>query len=212
MALNHHCKQLFGLVSRGWNSISRRSIHYVQGQSPQKGIREYFYFIDHQGMLFLDDSKMKNFTSCFKEKKFLAFFFSRLKMNDSGSYQMEFPYLSLCGREHNYVRCDDVPIVFTHSQRDGKGDWFLYYNHGTENMKHAFQPAEICMLPKSGRIYHPAPDRVGGVGLIKSSFAIEISKFFGYEGFEDDPPTSFTWDNTRYELTNNILSLIENDD
>lgn len=39
---------------------------YEQGQSPEKGIREYFYFIDHQGQLFLDDAKMKNFTSCFK--------------------------------------------------------------------------------------------------------------------------------------------------
>lgn len=125
---------------------------------------------------------------------------------------MEFPYLSPCGRERNYVRCDDVPIVFTHSQRDENGKWFLYYNHGPENMKYAFQPAEICMLPKSGRIYHPAPDRVGGIGLIKSSFAIEISKFFDYEGFEDDPPSSFTWDNTRYELTNNILNLMKNDE
>ena len=67
---------------------------YVQGQYPKSGGREYFYYIDHQGMvglwilvlrrlvdyifiqicsviflsvqLFLDDSPMKNFTSCFK--------------------------------------------------------------------------------------------------------------------------------------------------
>ncbi|GIX82396.1 hypothetical protein CEXT_351071 [Caerostris extrusa] len=41
--------------------INNRCLSYIQGQSPEPNIREYFYFIDHQGMLFLDDSKMKNF-------------------------------------------------------------------------------------------------------------------------------------------------------
>lgn len=27
------------------------SVVYVQGQSPEKKIREYFYYIDHQGMV-----------------------------------------------------------------------------------------------------------------------------------------------------------------
>lgn len=27
------------------------SVAYVQGQSPEKKIREYFYYIDHQGMV-----------------------------------------------------------------------------------------------------------------------------------------------------------------
>lgn len=27
------------------------TVKYVQGQSPEKNIREYFYFIDHQGMV-----------------------------------------------------------------------------------------------------------------------------------------------------------------
>lgn len=63
--------------------------------------------------LFLDDARMKNFTSCYKEVQFLKFFFTRLKKNDTRRYQ-DFPYLSLCGKERNYVRCDDLPIVFTH--------------------------------------------------------------------------------------------------
>lgn len=28
-----------------------RSVSYVQGQEPEPKIREYFYFIDHQGMV-----------------------------------------------------------------------------------------------------------------------------------------------------------------
>ena len=48
--------------------------------------------------LFLDDAKMKNFTSCYKELHFLKFFFKRLKKNDSMRYTEDFPYLSLCGK------------------------------------------------------------------------------------------------------------------
>ena len=62
----------------------------------------------------MDDAKMKNFTSCFKEQQFLKFFFTRLKVNDLGRFHQDFPYLSPCGRERNFVRCDDLPIVFTH--------------------------------------------------------------------------------------------------
>lgn len=32
-------------------SNSCSTIAYVQGQSPEKRIREYFYYIDHQGMV-----------------------------------------------------------------------------------------------------------------------------------------------------------------
>lgn len=64
---------------------------------------------------------MKNFTSCFKEKQFLKFFFSRVKLNNTKRYRAQFPYLSLCGRERNFIRCDDTPIVFTHVLSDDKG-------------------------------------------------------------------------------------------
>ena len=86
---------------------------YSQGQSPEPNVREYFYYIDHQGMLFLDDAKMKNFTCCYKEELFLKNFFKRLKKNNTGRFMQEFPYLSLCGKERNFVRCEDLPIVFT---------------------------------------------------------------------------------------------------
>jgi hypothetical protein len=84
---------------------------YVQGQEPKPGIREYFYYVDHHGMLFQDDSRMKHFTAALKEQKLLFNFFKRLRHNETGRYH-EFQYLSLCGRERNYVRCDDRPIVF----------------------------------------------------------------------------------------------------
>ena len=44
---------------------------------------------------------------------FLSFFYNRLRINESGRYHPDFPWISLCGREHNFVHCDDTPLAFT---------------------------------------------------------------------------------------------------
>ncbi|KAK7793723.1 hypothetical protein R5R35_007878 [Gryllus longicercus] len=180
---------------------SWRNVSYEQGQSPQIGIREYFYFIDHQGMLFLDDSRMKNFTSCFKDKVFLEFFFKRLRLNTTDRYQKDFPYLSICGRERNFVRCDDYPIVFTHVKKDSEGHDIFCYNHAGDLLNVKFMPEKIFMSPDSGRVYHPAPEIVGSVGLVRSKLAIEFSQFFQFRDGEHESPTHFTWQGVTYELS-----------
>lgn len=44
----------------------------------------------------------------------------------------DFPFLSICGVERNYVRCDDLPVVFTkviqkrNAKTDVEEDWFSY--------------------------------------------------------------------------------------
>ncbi|XP_034950324.1 UPF0598 protein CG30010 [Chelonus insularis] len=183
------------------SSYQRCLVHYIQGQSPESNVREYFYYIDHQGMLFLDDARMKNFTSCFKEKKFLTFFFKRMKKNDTGRYMDDFPYLSLCGKERNYIRCDDLPIVFTHviDNKDNQQE-LLSYGYAGESLVVPFEPDKICMNIQTGRIYHPAPIKIGGVGLIRSKLAIEFSSAFEFKNGEDSDPTHFTWKGTRYNL------------
>ena len=137
---------------------NKASEAYTQGQSPAPGIREYFYYVDHHGMLFQDDSKMKHWTAALKEKKLLFNFFRRLRFNETGRYEREFKYLSLCGRERNFVRCDDRPTVFHTGirtvnlgsllvlylitlikltilinpplvEKDKNGDWVLHHNH-----------------------------------------------------------------------------------
>ncbi|XP_067627991.1 UPF0598 protein CG30010-like isoform X2 [Eurosta solidaginis] len=191
-------------VMRWRNPI--RSITYVQGQEPEPKIREYFYFIDHEGMLFLDDAKMKNFTSCFKEKKFLKFFFSRVKLNDISRYRDDFPYLSLCGRERNFIRCDDTPIVFTHVLQDEKGIDRLSYAHAGDQLTTDFLPHKIYMNPLTGRVYHPAWTKVGGIALIRSKLAIELSRYFEFLNGEEKPPTHFTWRDQRMQLDNDWVT------
>lgn len=186
-----------------------RALHYVQGQSPEPKIREYFYYIDHQGQLFLDDAKIKNFTSCFKEKNFLEFFYKRLRVNSTRRYP-EFPYLSPCGRERNYIRCDDRPIVFTELITDKYDSTdYLYYGGYKANLRILFEPEKLCMLPKTGRVYHPASIIHGGIGLVKSSLAIEFSKGFDFENGESKPPTHFVWNNKVCKLTNELISFFE---
>lgn len=44
----------------------------------------------------------------------------------------DFPFLSICGPERNFVRCDDLPLVFTkviqkHNMETGtEENWFSY--------------------------------------------------------------------------------------
>ncbi|XP_021923661.1 UPF0598 protein CG30010 isoform X3 [Zootermopsis nevadensis] len=152
--------------------------------------------------LFLDDARMKNFTSCFKDKKFLEFFFKRLRLNTTGRYMAEFPYLSLCGRERNFIRCDDYPIVFTHVIRDnttGQPEDRLSYGHAGDLLSVKFEPERIFMLPETGRVYHPALEHVGAVGLVTSKLAIEFSKWFEFDG-KHKMPTHFIWDGKKYKL------------
>lgn len=147
---------------------------------------------------------MKNFTSCFKDKKFLQFFFTRIKLNDTNRYQ-DFPFISPCGRERNYIRCDDVPIVFTHLIEstkiinDGTVNDKLSYNYGGDLLCIDFQPNKVFMSPKTGRVYHPTWNKVGGIGLIRSKLAIELSKNFEFEN-DDESPTHFIWNKKRHNL------------
>ncbi|GCC37070.1 UPF0598 protein C8orf82 homolog [Chiloscyllium punctatum] len=182
---------------------------YRQGQSPEPRIREYFYYIDHQGQLFLDDTKVKNFITCFKDKQFLVFFFKQLRKNSTGRYQ-EFPYVSLCGRERNFLRCDDLPVVFTHLIKGlGSEQELLSYCGGGDKLAVPFEPQRLFM-PENGRVYHPAPERSGGMGLVKSSLAFELSPQFEYSagGPDSGPPSHFHWNGQRYRLTNELSSII----
>ncbi|XP_054164845.1 UPF0598 protein CG30010-like [Oppia nitens] len=186
-------------------------VDYIQGQEFNK-TRQYFYYIDHNGMLFLDDSRMKNFTSCFKDKQFLQFFFKRIAINKTGQYEHDFPYVSLCGRETNYIRCDDLPIVFTHIITKDDID-VLSYGYTDDLLTVPFEPQTLYMKidfgidvnETEGRIYHKSMDKLGGIGLIRSALALGISKHFQFND-NSKSPTHFVWKEKTYELTNELKS------
>jgi len=73
-----------------------------------------------------------------------------------------------------------------------------------------FEPEQLCMLPENGRVYYPAPEKVGGVGLVRSALAMELSPHFRYEDGKQDyqPPTHLIWKNREYRLTNALWPLL----
>lgn len=56
------------------------------------------------------------------------------------------------------------------------------------------------MNVQSGRVYHPAPEKAGGIGLVRSKIAIEISTLFNFEEGEENGPTHVLWNNRKYNL------------
>ena len=116
--------------------------------------------------------------------------------------------MSHCGRERNFVHCDDLPIVFTEllSQSEDSVDMYhLTYAGGTLSV--AFQPEHVAMMPETGRVYHTGPANCGGVGLIKSSLAIELSKFFEFAD-GGSIPTHFVWQEEKHQLINTVLTRL----
>jgi len=143
----------------------------------------------------------------------LAFFYKRIRRNNFGRYENDFPFVSLCGRERNFIRCDDVPIVFTNfvtikSDSGELVDFLSFGNVGNEKLAVPFYPRKICMLPKTGRIYYPADENYGGIGLIKSALAIELSNFFVFEKGQTNPPTKILWKGSEFSLTNELIEKL----
>jgi len=48
----------------------------------------------------------------------------------------------------------------------------LSYNHAGILLAQPFEPASVCMLPDTGRVYHPAPEKAGGFGLVADKLSI----------------------------------------
>lgn len=191
----------------------------------------------------MDDTRMKNFTSCFKDKPFLKFFFERLKRNDTARYADTFPFISICGRERNFIRCDDLPIVFTHflllpaEAVEGPGAHILIlvfrinfsyeiiqyiyifskqaerrlsYAHAGQLLTVPFEPQKVYMSEVSGRVYHPAEAKHGGIGLVSSKLSMEISRHFEFDEDNDElnattdvefpAPSRLVWNGVAHRL------------
>ena len=52
----------------------------------------------------------------------------------------------------------------------------LSFNQGGRFLTSPFVPSAISMDPATGRVYHPASDKVGGVGLVADKLSILWTK------------------------------------
>eukprot|EP00041_Stephanoeca_diplocostata_P011349 m.187158 g.187158 ORF g.187158 m.187158 type:complete len:223 (+) comp18499_c0_seq1:262-930(+) len=175
---------------------------YTQGEELDKKRRCYFYFVDHNGYVFLDDVRMRNFTSCYKDPEFLQFFYRRLRASRPTDpafdrYGKQFPWVSPCGREINYIRCDDTPIVYDSLQKeqeDGE-NWLLCYAGGRITTK--FDPGQLTFSKTTGRMYYPH-DTIGNA-LVASQLVLKLAKEIE-EDDVDENSVSIVWQGDRVVL------------
>lgn len=95
-----------------------------------RSTRAYNYSLDHLGQLFLEDTKIRNFTSCYKDPAFLDFLYTRTRLNDSVEDEEArlkreegYEFVSPCGREVNYLAPDDSVLVFQKLIPEGESHW-----------------------------------------------------------------------------------------
>lgn len=95
-------------------------------------------------------------------------------------------------------------LIFSSDEEDR-----ICYNHCGDLLSVPFEPSKICMIPSTGRIYHPAKEKVGGFGLIADKLSIlwTQEKRFLFQN-EDDPPTEFIWEDKKVKLTNELQNKI----
>ena len=139
--------------------------------------RRYFYNIDLQGRLFLEEIFPKNITTSIKDEKFLNFFFSRIRHVNEKEFEFlrehdisdDYPFVSKCGAETNFIRPAATPIVF-HSLTN---QTLLYGG----NLTVRFESDRLAISKKSGKFYYRIPDGIGSLkyGLISTSIGVALS-------------------------------------
>jgi hypothetical protein len=107
--------------------------------------------------LFLEDAKIKNFTSCYKEQKFLDFFFNNLRLNHTDRYKNEYLFVSNCGRERNYLKCNDLPFVIT--QLNEETDMLEINGLKSNYWTLKFDPVNVFYNSSNGRLYYFFEDK-----------------------------------------------------
>ena len=124
-------------------AAARHTYTYTHTQNAAGTPPTYFYHVDLQGRLFLEDVNPKNIATSLKSNKFLDFFFRRLKRLPGSSPAHVAPpgfddygFISPCQGERNYVRPADQPIVF-HTFEGSELVW-----GGT--LTQAFEPSKLA--------------------------------------------------------------------
>ncbi|RLN48393.1 hypothetical protein BBJ29_004395 [Phytophthora kernoviae] len=196
--------------------IKSEEFYDTQGQH-----RRYFYYVDLQGRLFLEDTRPKNIATSLKSAKFLRFFFSQVRPNSTKHCKskeeeafLEYPFRSPCGKEMNFIKCADRPFVFEDLRRGDDDQWTLVFGGGELTMP--FLPETLRISLSTGRLYHDvktkhvAPGTSEGIALVRSQLAVELGKHIDVHDFPDDPDAvenintlvigDFKWDNQHYTI------------
>jgi hypothetical protein len=128
--------------------------------------RRYFFHVDLHGRLFSVDTAVRSVATSVKGVRPLDFFFAQLRPNTTGLFEREYPWVSPCGKELNFVAAEDTPVVFIDLVSDAAGSQLAYAG----SARQPFEPARLLLSASSGRLYHPLTThaRLAGAGAITS--------------------------------------------
>lgn len=92
---------------------------------------------------------------------------------------------------------------------EGTKEEHLAYGNAGDTMTLPFQPSEICMQVETGRVYYPAMESVGGIGLVRSKLAIQLSTHFIFGDGDDQPPTHIQWGGKDVRLSQSVVPALQ---
>ncbi|KAJ9460035.1 UPF0598 protein F59C6.12 [Diplonema papillatum] len=194
------------------------------------GPRRYYYYLNDHGHLYhlyhpeelIRGHKIPKGPAHMREAKFLDFFFTRLRRRTAGDAAgdpeappvADFPFVSHCKGEFNYMRPADRPVVYLEirpkelvgadevpdfSALTGDPDraWVLTYGGGSLYVP--FDPAQLHVC-EEGRVYYPAPAKkhAGDFGLLSCYCALRL----GLDSIWEDPDAKpeLHWGGKTYPL------------
>lgn len=193
-----------------WQASIVKPNKFYEQQATDKP-KKFFYNVDLQGRIFLEETLPKNIATSLKNPDFLDFFLSNLKICSALDLQLlprdvrnEYPYVSLCGIERNFVRPADSPIVFVSIDMNESSNFQLHFG---ATLRQTFDPSCLAISRRTGRLYHQLVGDVtrlhketGGFGLIKSSVAVTLSDRIVAGNAEHDSGLYFDFNGVLYSI------------
>lgn len=193
-----------------WQSSIVKSNSFYEQHGVGKP-KKYFYHIDLQGRIFLEETQPKNIATSLKSPAFLDFFISNIKESTEQDLELlpacvrvDYPYVSRCGVELNFVRPADSPIVFHSMGGDTPDTWQLYF---AASLRQRFDPSCLAISPRTGHLYHQLQGngtglhrKTGCYGLIKSSVAVALSEHIVAHSDKIGSGTQFAVGGTHYPI------------
>jgi hypothetical protein len=178
--------------------------------------RKYFYVLNTRGQIFLEETTPRNIATSLKDPKFVNFMHTNLRPNDTKGGLDNYPFVTYCGKETNFVCPQDTLSAFVfrdlvtakgHPVTDisrafespGRDEVKLCYGH---DIWHPFDPAELIFIPDSGRLYHRILSHkylTGKLGLLHPFLCQQISQYIQYK--DDTNRYTLMWgENVTIEL------------
>lgn len=160
-------------------------------------LRHYFWVVDNRGRLWRRELNPKApLQGEMRQPDFKDKFFQKLHINNMKDVYPDFPYLSIRGKELNFVTCGHSPIVFHDLTPEGD---LVYAN----SLKIRFDP-EAVVVDESGPIYHrvilEGPKPVAILGLIERSVAFNISQHIQPDEDSSNGGFILTWNGARHRI------------